>query len=142
LLEVPVTTLPMFRVPIHFSYLLYLRQFSRLLAWSYWRFAMRLCAARGVEPSLLLHPLDFLGGDEEPDLSFFPAMSTSGTTKRAFIRDLLADFAYRFRVLPLGQHADLIAARNELPVRTCQGQSIAETELPREPALTMEASRQ
>jgi len=142
LLEIPVTTLPLLRIPIHFSYLLYLRQFSRLLAWNYWRAAMRLCAALRVEPSLLLHPLDFLGGDEEPDLSFFPAMATSGATKRAFIRDLLADFAHRFRVLPLGQHAELIAARNELPVRTCHWQSVAHGEIPAGPALTMEASRQ
>jgi peptidoglycan-N-acetylglucosamine deacetylase len=142
LLEIPVTTLPLARVPIHFSYLLYLRQFSPLLAWNYWRAAMRLCAARGVEPSLLLHPLDFLGGDEEPDLSFFPAMATSGATKRAFIRDLLADFNHRFRVLPLGQHAELIAARNDLPVRACSGPPAADRETPRQSALTMEASRQ
>ncbi len=142
LLEIPVTTLPLFRVPIHFSYLLYLRQFSRLLAWNYWRAAMRLCAMLHVEPSLLLHPLDFLGGDEESDLGFFPAMATSGAAKRAFVRDLLADFAHRFRVMPMGQHAQLIAARAGLPVRRCHGQSIATAEIPPEPALTAEASHQ
>ena len=112
LLEIPVTTMPLLRVPIHFSYLLYLRQYSSGLAWTYWSVAMRICRAAGVEPSLLLHPLDVLGGDEEPDLGFFPAMSMRGAQKRAFVRDLLADFAHQFRVLPLGEYAELVAARS------------------------------
>jgi peptidoglycan-N-acetylglucosamine deacetylase len=110
LLEIPVTTMPLFRVPIHFSYLLYLRQFSRVTAWAYWHAAMNLCWVTGVEPSLLLHPLDFLGSDEEPDLGFFPAMSMRGEEKRAFVSQLLADFVRRFRVVPLGEHAALHSA--------------------------------
>src|SRR5207244_907365 len=47
-LEIPVTTLPLGRVPIHFSYLLFLRQFSRLTAWSYWKLAMNACRWLGV----------------------------------------------------------------------------------------------
>src|SRR2546422_1057597 len=78
------------RLPIHFSYLLFLRQFSRLAAWSYWHAAMNACRLTGVEPSLLLHPLDFLGGDEEPDLGFFPAMKMAGAAKREFVGELLA----------------------------------------------------
>jgi hypothetical protein len=111
LLEIPVTTLPLMRLPIHFSYLLFLAQKSRLLAWSYWRLAMALCQARGVEPSLLLHPLDVLGGDEEPDLNFFPAMRMRGQTKRAFVTELLADFSRRFRVVTLATHAQAVAER-------------------------------
>ena len=74
LLEIPVTTMPLVRLPMHVSYLLYLAQFSRLAARVYFRTALRLCRLTGVAPSLLLHPLDFLGGDEEQDLAFFPAM--------------------------------------------------------------------
>jgi hypothetical protein len=66
-------------------------------------------------------------------------MATSGVAKRAFVRDLLADFAHRFRVLPLGQHAQLIAARNGLAVRQCSEHSTIEWAAPE---LTMEASRQ
>ena len=39
----------------------------------------------GLEPSLLLHPLDILGGDEEPDLGFFPAMKLHGAVKRTVV---------------------------------------------------------
>jgi hypothetical protein len=117
LLEIPVTTMPLFRVPIHFSYLLYLRQFSRVMAWAYWQAAMNLCRVTGVEASLLLHPLDFLGGDEEPDLGFFPAMSMRGDEKRASVSELLADFARRFQVLPMGEHAALVDKRGGTSVR-------------------------
>ena len=60
LIEIPVTTMPIFRLPIHVSYLLYLARFSRGLALAYFRSALLLCRATGVAPSLLLHPLDLL----------------------------------------------------------------------------------
>jgi hypothetical protein len=118
LLEIPVTTLPLLRTPIHVSYLLFLRQFSRALAWGYWRFAMELCRLTGVQPSLLLHPLDFLGGDEEPDLAFFPAMRMRGAEKSAFVRDVLADFARQFQVVPLAEQAAALISQDNLPVRS------------------------
>jgi peptidoglycan/xylan/chitin deacetylase (PgdA/CDA1 family) len=148
LLEIPVTTLPLLRLPIHFSYLLFLAQFSRAAAWSYWRLAMRLCRLRGVEPSLLLHPLDVLGGDEEPDLGFFPAMNMAGETKRAFVKELLADLCQEFRVLPLGEHAAALRLRKslgvrEVPVARLQTADRVNDRQPApEPALTAEATRQ
>lgn len=147
LLEIPVTTLPLFRVPIHFSYLLFLWQFSAGVAWAYWRFSTGLCRLLKVEPSLLLHPLDFLGGDEEHDLRFFPAMGQPGATKRAFVEQLLADLARQFNVLPLGEHAELIAQRPALPVRNVKlgdaDHSLdAAAPQPMSAAFTMEASRQ
>lgn len=122
LLEIPVTTLPVFRVPIHFSYLLFLRQKSTAAAWAYWRLAMTTCRVFGVEPSLLLHPLDLLGGDEEADLSFFPGMKLPTAEKTAFVRQLLADFAQRFRIVTVGEHAEHISARANL--RVCEISSV------------------
>jgi peptidoglycan/xylan/chitin deacetylase (PgdA/CDA1 family) len=118
LLEIPVTTLPLFRVPIHFSYLLFLRQKSTAAAWAYWRMAMSICQAFRVEPSLLLHPLDLLGGDEEADLGFFPGMKLPTAVKTTFVSELLADFANRFRVLTVGEHAERLSVRTNL--RVCQ----------------------
>ena len=64
LLEVPVTTMPVFRLPFHVSYLIYLAGFSP--GWRGSTFASRLtlCRLTGIQPSLLLHPLDFLGADD------------------------------------------------------------------------------
>ncbi len=33
-----------------------------------------MCRLRGVEPSVLLHPLDFLGANDIDSLAFFPGM--------------------------------------------------------------------
>jgi hypothetical protein len=105
ILEIPVTTMPVFRVPMHLSYILYLAQYSRGLAKAYFRFALFLCRLRGISPSLLLHPLDFLGGDDEPDLSFFPAMQMKGADKVRLVTEVLSLFRNKFRVVPMGEHA-------------------------------------
>jgi peptidoglycan-N-acetylglucosamine deacetylase len=116
MLEIPVTTMPVFRLPIHVSYLLFLWQFSSAAAWSYWRLAMGLCWLCKVEPSLLLHPLDFLGADDEPDLAFFPAMQMRSAEKVAFVHEVLADFGRRFQVMPLGEHAAVLGRQCDLPI--------------------------
>lgn len=105
LVEIPVTTMPLIRTPFHLSYLLYLRQFSHLAAMTYLRSALRMCRLTRVQPSILLHPLDFLGGDDEPDLSFFPAMKTEGHAKRAFVTEVLQHVADRFHVVTMADHA-------------------------------------
>jgi len=37
----------------------------------------------GVQPSILLHPLDFIGCDDTNSLSFFPAMKTTSSKKNS-----------------------------------------------------------
>lgn len=112
LLEIPVTTIPLIRSPFHVSYLLFLLRYSKFLAMSYFRFALGMCRLRGVEPSLLLHPLDFLGADDDADLAFFPAMDLPGAAKRDFIRDVLSLFGRSFDVVPMREHARRISARS------------------------------
>ena len=111
LIEIPVTTVPLVRVPMHVSYLMYLAQFSALLALSYFRVALTLCQAAGVEPSLLLHPLDFLGMEDAPELAFFPAMRMPTQAKLRLVRRVLGTFAGRYRVVPLEEHARHVALR-------------------------------
>ena len=79
--EIPVTTMPIFKTPIHASYILYLAQFSMLTAKTYWKMAMTMCRMTGIAPSLLLHPLDFMGCDDDSDLAFFPAMGKPAEPK-------------------------------------------------------------
>jgi peptidoglycan/xylan/chitin deacetylase (PgdA/CDA1 family) len=52
LVELPVTTMPFARVPIHGSYLLQIHAQSPRLARAYFRTALRLCRSRRVEPTL------------------------------------------------------------------------------------------
>ena len=106
LLEVPVTTMPWFKVPIHFSYLLYLASFSRAAAMGYARAMVTLCRLSGTEPSLLLHPLDFMGAEDDRDLDFFPAMNMPVATKLAVMAELFALLQERFAACTVGQFAD------------------------------------
>lgn len=114
LLEIPVSTMPVFRTPIHLSYLLYLAGYSEMLAKVYFRFALGMCRLTGLAPSFLLHPLDFLGRDDEPDLGFFPAMDQPAAKKLELARWVLHTLAERFEVVPMDQHARRCIA--ELPV--------------------------
>ncbi|HEY5939224.1 MAG TPA: polysaccharide deacetylase family protein, partial [Gemmatimonadales bacterium] len=66
ILEIPITTVPLLKVPFHMSYLLYLGGISHGLMYAYLRCAIRACRVMGVQPSFLLHPLDFLGAEQAP----------------------------------------------------------------------------
>jgi hypothetical protein len=106
ILEIPVTTTPFFKTPFHFSYILYFATFSRILAETYFSAALRLCRFSSTQPSLLLHPLDFLGGDEVPNLSFFPAMKVNGRSKRKTLVRLLSIVGSRHSVVTMNAHAE------------------------------------
>jgi hypothetical protein len=105
LIEIPVTTLPILKIPFHVSYILYLATFSRRLASAYFKTALTMCRLAGVQPSLLLHPLDFLGHEDVRELSFFPGMKLSRTVKLEMVHELIAYYSSRFRVGTLSQHA-------------------------------------
>ena len=111
LLEIPVTTMPLLRAPFHFSYLHWLAKFNETLANGYYRVALSACRLRQVEPSLLLHPLDFLGGDDVSELSFFPAMQENGAVKMRRIDGWIERLASDFDVLPMSAYAETIRDR-------------------------------
>jgi peptidoglycan-N-acetylglucosamine deacetylase len=115
-IELPVTTLPVFRVPIHMSYLLCLSMLSPTLAVQYYNTALRLCRLTGVQPSWLLHPTDFLGCDDTQDLSFFPAMKLPSEKKLELVSCLLQRLCGQFTVLTLRRHAYKAIEASILPV--------------------------
>ncbi len=121
LTELPVTTMPFVKTPIHLSYLLYLSGFHRhgaKLALSYFKTALRLCELTKTEPSLLLHPLDFLGredAEEVRELGFFPAVNLSRDNKLELISDAIGLMQTRFNVLTMREHAVQTALRRTLP---------------------------
>jgi len=114
LLEIPVTTMPLFRTPFHVSYLLYLCRWSEALAAAYFRAALAACRVAGVAPTLLLHPLDLLGGDLAPQLAFFPGMDLSTERKAQLLSRFLAMFARRYEPGPMSVHARAILQRGGL----------------------------
>ncbi len=117
LLELPVTTMPLLRVPMHVSYLLQLHQVSPRLARVYFATALRVCRLRGVGPSLLLHPLDLLDGRDAPRLEFFPGMALPAAQKVAVVGQALAAMRRHFDVIGTGEHVDQLRARGVSRVR-------------------------
>ncbi|MEH1890506.1 MAG: polysaccharide deacetylase family protein [Nostoc sp.] len=116
LTEIPVTTMPIFKVPIHFSYIMYLSTFSSEVALLYLRVALWLCKKTHVQPSLLLHPTDFLSQEDVPELSFFPGMSVPTYKKLAVVNKSLELISSQFNILTVGQHAKFVAGVRQLPV--------------------------
>lgn len=105
IIEIPVTTMPFLKIPIHLSYVMYLGQFSKLLAKSYFRIAMMACKLTKTQPSLLLHPLDFMGADDDGDLAFFPAMGMTVDAKLELAGEILDIYRRQYNVVPMIEHA-------------------------------------
>ena len=105
LLEVPVTTMPVFKVPIHVTYLFYLARISPPISRRYFSTALAMCRWMGVEPSLLLHSLDFLGKEDVAGLEFFPGMDLSGETKRELLADYISILSRDRHIVSVAEHA-------------------------------------
>jgi len=117
LLEIPVTTTPGIKTPFHFSYLLYLAKFSEALMSTYLSTAIAACRVTGTEPSFLLHPLDVIGGDQVPELKFFPGMEVPSARKTQLLEKVLRALQKHFELVPMGVHADRIKQRERIPMR-------------------------
>ncbi len=116
LIEIPVTTMPILKVPFHVSYILYLSMFSPRLALAYFKLALLLCRLSNIQPSLLLHPLDFLGCDDLSELSFFPAMKLLREIKLGLVREVLQIYSKRFTIFTVAEHAKQISQTFSFPV--------------------------
>jgi hypothetical protein len=96
IMEIPVTTIPIFKLPFHLSYLIYLSNISIRLMKLYLGFAILLCKLTRTPVSFLLHPLDIIGGDQIKQLAFFPGMnietSEKATVFKAVMVKLMSDF--------------------------------------------------
>ncbi|MBL8116423.1 MAG: polysaccharide deacetylase family protein [Anaerolineae bacterium] len=117
LMVIPVTTFPIFKMPIHLSYILYLSLISPALGIFYFETAIRLCRKLRVRPSILLHPLDFIGQDDGiEELKFFPAMKLSHTTKLEIISKTMAILKRYYRVVTMEEHARTLLESSTWPV--------------------------
>lgn len=105
LMEVPVTTIPVFKIPFHQSYLIYISNISTGLMKLYLRFAIMMCKLTRTQPSYLLHPLDFIGGDHVPELKFFPGMNVQMKKKLEIFETAMLMLKKNFELLPMGEFA-------------------------------------
>ena len=84
------------------------------LARAYFSSALRLCRLRKVEPSILLHPLDFLGADDVDELAFFPAMGMAGKAKTELVGQFVDQLRAGYQVVSMREHVDDIERRGDL----------------------------
>lgn len=115
LVEIPVTTFPALRVPIHLTYIMYLAGISSRLALEYFYSALALCRLFDVGPSILLHPLDFLDGKDAPRLASFPTMKLAKEAKYAVLEACLDCLQAHWSIVSIGEHAAMAAASSDLP---------------------------
>lgn len=110
LLELPVTTIPVFKTPFHFSYLLFLSGISKPLMDLYLNIAIQMCKLTGTQPSYLLHPLDLIGGDQVPELKFFPGMNISSNRKIEVFKQVMQKLGRHFKLVNMSEHVNQITA--------------------------------
>jgi len=106
LLEIPVTTMPIFKIPFHLSYLLFISGYSVWVMKAYLNFSLFLCKRTNTAPSILLHPLDLISGDKVTQLAFFPGMNISTEKKVAIFKLVLKRIKKDFNIIPMLEFAD------------------------------------
>jgi peptidoglycan-N-acetylglucosamine deacetylase len=114
LTEIPVTTLPIFKIPMHFSMVLSISRVSSTLALIYFRFALWLCKLTKTQPSLPLHALDFLGYEDVPELAFIPGMNLHRHQKLTVLGQAIHLLLKEFDVVPVLQHAEAVSSMQPL----------------------------
>lgn len=111
ILEMPVTTFPVIRLPIHLSYLMYLCLFSPSLALFYLRSALFFCSLFKVPPNFLVHPTDLMGSDRLRGMEFFPGMQIPTDQKRRVFIRVVELIGKRFKLVPMKEKSEEIYAK-------------------------------
>lgn len=117
LLELPVATLPVLRLPFHMTYLHLLAGRSKSLALSYLRFCLLVCRRGNIAPSFLLHATDFIGEEDHVRLPYVPGM-TVPVGEKAMLTERAVDILCSMcEVLPLAAYSRLLEKGVSLPER-------------------------
>ncbi len=110
LVEIPVTTMPVFKLPVHASYVNYLARFSTLASRWWFRTATSLCALTKTQPSLLLHALDFIDDTDCPQMGFFPGVRLPVSRKLELLNQCLDMIDHRWQASTMRNHARVCRA--------------------------------
>ena len=93
--------MPIFKVPFHLSYLIYINGISMLLMRTYLSIAIGLCKITNTPVSFLLHPLDIIGGDKLEKLAFFPGMNINTRVKVDIFKEVLLRLKANFNLVSM-----------------------------------------
>ncbi|HXR84343.1 MAG TPA: polysaccharide deacetylase family protein [Hanamia sp.] len=115
--EIPVTTMPVFKLPFHLSYLIYLGNISMPLMKFYLNTAVRMCKVTNTPISFLLHPLDLIGGDQITQLAFFPGMNVSSSKKVEVFKNVIMSLSKNYDMVNMTKHLEEIEMTRQLKVK-------------------------
>ncbi|HWH64343.1 MAG TPA: polysaccharide deacetylase family protein [Ginsengibacter sp.] len=102
--EIPVTTMPIFKMPFHLSYLIYLGNMSMGLMKFYLSTAIAMCRITNTPISFLLHPLDLIGGDQIAELAFFPGMNVNSDKKVEIFKEVIQTLSKQYDFRNMTEH--------------------------------------
>lgn len=106
LVEVPVTTLPGLRLPLHGTYLQHLADHSPAAARAYATCALALCRHTSTDVHFLLHGTDFIGADDALDTGFLPGMRRPWRAKVALLDVVVERLRAHFELTTMGDYVD------------------------------------
>jgi hypothetical protein len=114
--EIPVTTMPAFKLPFHLSYLIYLGNISMPLMKLYLSTAIRMCKITNTPISFLLHPLDLIGGDQITELAFFPGMNVNSDKKVEIFKGVIRTLSGHYDLVDMSKHFGFIEANRRMKI--------------------------
>lgn len=115
--EIPVTTIPVFKLPFHLSYLIYLGNISMPLMKFYLNTAIRMCKITNTPISFLLHPLDLIGGDQITQLAFFPGMNVSSDKKVEVFKNVIGLLQKNYEVVNMSKHWEVMEKGSKMELK-------------------------
>ena len=114
LVEVPVTTLPGLRFPVHGTYLQFLADRSPFAARAYARAAIRSFQWAGIEPHYLLHATDFIGCDDPFECAFLPGMRRPWREKVGLLALVVGRMQRVFELMPIDAYVKQLGSCDDL----------------------------
>lgn len=120
IMEIPVTTMPIFKLPFHLSYLIYLGNISTLLMKLYLNIALVLCRLTKTPISFLLHPLDLIGGDQITELAFFPGMNVDSKRKVKIFKTVIETIQKSYKLENLSIYYRSISENPKMKIRVAK----------------------
>lgn len=109
LLEFPVSTMPLLRLPVHWTYVHHLADRSEALARAWLDAHVALCRLRDLAPCLLLHATDVIGTDDACCPRFMPGMGRTAAVKQARLAAGLRRYLEHFSFATFAARADRLA---------------------------------
>jgi peptidoglycan-N-acetylglucosamine deacetylase len=109
--EMPVTTMPIFKIPFHLSYLIFLGNISIPLMKLYLSLAIGLCKITRTPISFLLHPLDLIGGDQITQLAFFPGMNVTSDKKVKLFKQVILTLSRHYSIVNMSKHNNFLVSK-------------------------------